>query len=175
VQRIVGESEGIITVETSPGAGATFILEFPRQTLAAAPQPPLSTAKLPRGNETVLVVEDDPTVRNRAASLLERQGYRVLTAGDGQEAVDVLASGKTGHVSLVFADVIMPGMNAGTLSRCLSNLYPDLRMLFTSGYTAQTIAPEGIVPGEVNFLPKPYDLESLAGKVRTSLDAKPAA
>jgi signal transduction histidine kinase len=175
VQRIVGESEGNISVETSPGAGATFILEFPRQTLAAAPQPPASTAKLPRGNETVLVVEDDPTVRNRAASLLERQGYRVLTAGDGQEAVDVLASGKAGHVSLVFADVIMPGMNAGTLSRCLGNLYPDLRMLFTSGYTAQTIAPEGIVPGEVNFLPKPYDLESLAGKVRKSLDEKPAA
>jgi signal transduction histidine kinase len=175
VQRIVDESGGNITVETSPGAGATFILEFPRQSLAADPPLQVSPAKLPRGNETVLVVEDDPTVRNRAASLLERQGYRVLTAGDGQEAVDVLASGKAGHVSLVFTDVIMPGMNAGTLTRCLSNLYPDLRILFTSGYTEQTIAPEGIVPGELDFLPKPYDLESLAGKVRKSLDEKPTA
>lgn len=176
VERIVRESGGTITVQTAPGSGATFVLDFPRRTRTAAPPPPVAPPSiLPRGNETVLVVEDDPTVRHRAASLLQRQGYRVFTAADGQEALDVLADGKAGHVSLVFTDVIMPGMNAGTLTRRLRDLHPHMRMLFTSGYTEQTIAPEGVVPGEVDFLPKPYDLESLAGKVRETLDEETVA
>jgi DNA-binding NtrC family response regulator len=106
--------------------------------------------------------------------MLARQGYDVLTAGDGQEAVDLLAQQRRG-VSLVFTDVIMPEMNAGAMARRLRESHPGLRMLFTSGYTEQTIAPEGVVPGAVDFLPKPYGLESLAGKVRETLDDKPAA
>lgn len=175
VQRIVGESGGGITVESTPGAGASFILTFPRH--AGELSPPRnnhSHPTLPRGTETVLVVEDDPAVRERAAGMLSRQGYEVLTACDGQEAVDLLARQAKG-VSLVFTDVIMPGMNAGTMARRLRAAHPALRMLFTSGYTEETIAPEGIVPGAVDFLPKPYGLEDLAGKVRETIDDSRAA
>lgn len=175
VQRIVGESGGDISVESSPGEGACFNIAFPRHAGDLSPQlnhPP--HAVLPRGSETVLVVEDDPAVRERAAGMLRRQGYDVLTAGDGQEAIDLLARQSRG-VSLVFTDVIMPEMNAGAMARRLRESHPGLRVLFTSGYTEQTIAPEGIVPGAVDFLPKPYGLESLAGKVREALDARHAA
>ena len=175
VQRIVGESGGSIDAESTPGHGARFILTFPRQTGEGSPprnhQP---HPVLPRGNERVLVVEDDPSVRERAAGMLAHQGYDVLTAGDGREALELLAREVRG-VSLVFTDVIMPEMNAGALARRLRTSHPGLRMLFTSGYTEQTLAPEGIVPGAVDFLPKPYGLESLAGKVREILDADRAA
>ena len=175
VQRIVGESGGSIAVESTPGKGANFILTFPRH--AGELSPPRNNHEhptLPRGSETVLVVEDDPAVRERAAGMLTRQGYQVLTACDGQEAVDLLARQAKG-VALVFTDVIMPGMNAGAMARHLRAAHPALRMLFTSGYTEQTIAPEGIVPGAVDFLPKPYGLEDLAGKVRETLDDSRAA
>lgn len=175
VQRIVGESGGTITVESIPGVGTSFILTFPRQARELSPpRNNYSHPTLPRGSETVLVVEDDPAVRERAAAMLARQGYEVLTACDGQEAIDLLARQAKG-VSLVFTDVIMPGMNAGAMARRLRAAHPALRMLFTSGYTEETIAPEGIVPGAVDFLPKPYGLEALAGKVRETLDESRAA
>jgi len=106
--------------------------------------------------------------------MLERQGYEVLTAADGREALDLLTRQSRG-VSLVFTDVIMPEMNAGVMARRLRETHPGMRLLFTSGYTEQTIAPEGVVPGAVDFLPKPYGLEALAGKVREALDAHRAA
>ena len=175
VQRIVGESGGTITVESIPGVGTSFILTFPRQARELSPpRNNHSHPTLPRGSETVLVVEDDPAVRERAAAMLARQGYEVLTACDGQEAIDLLARQAKG-VSLVFTDVIMPGMNAGAMARRLRATHPALRMLFTSGYTEETTAPEGIVPGAVDFLPKPYGLQALAGKVRETLDESRAA
>lgn len=175
VQRIVGESGGEISVESTPGEGARFTITFPRHAGDLSPQHNhQSHPMLPRGTETILVVEDDPAVRERAAGMLTRQGYDVLTAGDGQEAVDLLARQRRG-VSLVFTDVIMPEMNAGAMASRLRESHPRLRILFTSGYTEQTIAPEGVVPGAVDFLPKPYGLESLAGKVRETLDGQPAA
>lgn len=175
VQRIVVESGGEISVESTPGEGARFTVALPRHAGDLSPHHNHHAHPiLPRGSETILVVEDDPAVRERAAGMLARQGYEVLTAGDGQEAVDLLARQRRG-VSLVFTDVIMPEMNAGAMARRLRESHPRLRILFTSGYTEQTIAPEGIVPGAVDFLPKPYGLESLAGKVRETLDDKPAA
>jgi hypothetical protein len=175
VQRIVGESGGSIEVESTPGEGASFIIALPQHTGDLSPQSDTSSPPtLPRGSETILVVEDDPVVRQRAASMLARQGYNILTAGDGQEAVNVLAE-QSKAVALVFTDVIMPGMNAGAMARRLKASHPHMRMLFTSGYTEQTIAPEGIVRGAVNFLPKPYGLEALAGKVRATLDGLRAA
>lgn len=176
VRRIVAESGGFIGVETAPGQGTSFVIELPQNAAKPDAQPAASTpAVLPRGTETILVVEDDPSVRERAASILERQGYHVLTAGDGQEALGLLAGHGKSPVSLVFTDVIMPGMGAGEMTRRLRAAHPGLRVLFTSGYTEQSIAPEGILPGEVNFLPKPYGLESLAGKVRSTLDETRAA
>lgn len=175
VQRIVMESGGDIAVQSTAGQGASFTITLPRRAGALPAQPEHQTHPLlPRGSETVLVVEDDPAVRERAAGMLARQGYEVLTAGDGREAIDLLARGSR-DVSLVFTDVIMPEMSGGAMARHLRESHPRLRMLFTSGYTEQTIAPEGIVPGAVDFLPKPYGLESLAGKVRDALDANRAA
>lgn len=175
VQRVVGESGGDVAVESAPGQGTSFTITFPRHTGDLSPQSNhRAHPVLPRGSETILVVEDDPAVRERAAGMLARQGYDVLTAADGREAVDLLAQ-KRGGVSLVFTDVIMPEMNAGAMARRLRELHPGLRILFTSGYTEQAIAPEGVIAGMVDFLPKPYGLESLAGKVRETLDAQVAA
>jgi len=176
VRRTVAESGGFIEVDSAPGQGASFILEFPQCAAQAVP-PPVSASRsvLPRGSETILVVEDDPTVRDRTANMLERQGYEVLTAADGQEAVDLLSRRANRRVALVFTDIVMPGMGAGEMARRLRATHPDLRLLFTSGYTEQSIAPEGILPDEVNFLAKPYGLESLACRVRTALDETRAA
>jgi DNA-binding NtrC family response regulator len=125
---------------------------------------------LPRGTETLLVVEDEPSVRNLARRVLAGQGYEVLSAANGQEGLHVARENKGSPIRLVVTDVIMPLMGGKVMAEWLKTTYPGLKVLFTSGYTDETIAQHGVLEPDVAFLPKPYNPSTLARTVRAMLD-----
>jgi signal transduction histidine kinase len=172
-QTIVKQCGGCIEVESEVGRGSIFRVYFPR--LAKANAPVAADARIgpaPRGNETLLLVEDEPAVRHLAAHVLRSLGYNVLSASNGQEGLRVAQDHKELPIHLVITDVIMPRMGGKVMAEWLKATFPDLRVLFTSGYTEDTIARGGPLEAGVNFLPKPYTPSSLAHRVREILDAK---
>ena len=118
----------------------------------------------------ILVVDDDPAVRQVAARVLQRAGYRVLQAGEGAEALDV-ARGYPGRLDLLLTDVVMPGMNGRELGERLAEERPDTRMLYMSAYTEDEVILRGVRVAEVNFLYKPFSLEGLTQAVRQILES----
>ena len=170
-QTIVQQSGGHIGVESEVGKGTTFKIYFPRveQPLDIAARP-IQTGPLPRGTETLLVVEDDPSVRLLARRVLEAQGYEVLSASNGQDALHVAREHTGSPIRLAITDVIMPLMGGKVMSEWLQTTYPDLKILFTSGYTDGVITHHGVLEAGVEFLPKPYTPTTLARKVRELLD-----
>ena len=170
-QTIVQQSGGHIDVDSEVGKGTTFKIYFPRveQPLDVAARP-IPTGPLPHGTETLLIVEDDPSVRHLAAGVLEAQGYTVLRANNGQDALHVAREHKGSPIRLVVTDVIMPLMGGKVMAEWLKTTYPDLKILFTSGYTDDAIAQHGVLEPGVAFLPKPYTPAALARKVREMLD-----
>jgi len=127
--------------------------------------------KLPtRGTETLLLVEDEPSVRHLACSILEAQGYNVLRANNGQDGLRVAREFKGGLISLVITDVIMPLMNGKVMAEWLKATYPALKILYTSGYTDDAIVAHGVLEPGVAYLPKPYQPAVLVRKVREMLD-----
>jgi CheY-like chemotaxis protein len=122
----------------------------------------------PRGHETILLVEDEAAILKLATKMLTMQGYTVLPAGTPGEAVR-LASEHAGEIDLLMTDVVMPEMNGRELARNLLLLYPNLKCLFTSGYTADIIAHRGVLVDGVHFIQKPFSIDSLAAKVREAL------
>jgi two-component system cell cycle sensor histidine kinase/response regulator CckA len=170
-QTIVQQSGGCIDVESEAGRGATFKIYFPRvdKPLETAARP-ARTGPLPRGRETLLLVEDEPSVRHLAAGVLETQGYTVLRANNGQEALNLVQSHKDLPIHLVVTDVVMPRMGGKMMAEWLKAAYPDLKVLFTSGYTDDDIAQQGVLEPGTAFLAKPYSPEALARKVRSVLD-----
>jgi DNA-binding response OmpR family regulator len=127
---------------------------------------------LPRGTETLLVVEDEPSVRHLARHVLETQGYDVLSASNGQEGLQEAREHKGSPIRLVVTDVIMPLMGGKVMAEWLQTADPELKILFTSGYTDDAITHHGVLETGVQFLPKPYTPATLACKVREMLDAK---
>ena len=119
----------------------------------------------------MLVVEDEPTLRHLARSVLELQGYKVLSANNGQDALHAVRDHKGSPIRLVITDVVMPQMGGKVMAEWLKTANPDLKILFTSGYTNDAITQEGMLPQGVEFLPKPYTPRTLACKVREMLDA----
>jgi two-component system cell cycle sensor histidine kinase/response regulator CckA len=170
-QTIVQQSGGHIGVFTEIGKGTTIKIYFPRveQPLDLAARP-IQTGPLPRGTETLLVVEDEPSVRHLACGVLEAQGYKVLSAANGQDALRAAREHKGSPIRLVATDVIMPLMGGKVMAEWLKTTYPDLKILFTSGYTEEAIAHHGVLDAGVEFLPKPYTPATLARKVREVLD-----
>jgi signal transduction histidine kinase/ActR/RegA family two-component response regulator len=170
-QTIVQQSGGHIGVYSEVGKGTTFKIYFPRveQPLDVAARS-IQTGPLPRGTETLLVVEDEPTVRHLANHVLENQGYTVLRAMNGQHALHLAQEHKGPPIRLVITDVIMPQMGGKVMAEQLKTTYPGLKILFTSGYTDDTIAQHGVLEPGVAFLPKPYTTAALAYKVRAMLD-----
>ena len=124
---------------------------------------------MPAGGETILLVEDTFEVRNLARQVLERQGYTLLEAGDGQQAL-ALAASHAGPIHLLLTDVIMPGMSGKALSEELVQSHPDARVLYMSGYTDNTIEHHGVLGKSTAFLQKPFNAIDLARKVRGVLD-----
>ena len=172
-QTIVRESGGYIDVSSEPNKGTTFKIYFPRIDLKAAgfAATSLKTGPVKRGTETLLVVEDEPALRHLAQGVLQGQGYEVLTAPNGQDALRVAREHRGSTISLVVTDVIMPRMGGKAMAEWLKISFPHVKVLFTSGYTEDAIAHDGVLDEEIAFLPKPYTPVSLARKVRELLDS----
>ncbi|MFP3869997.1 MAG: response regulator [Syntrophobacteria bacterium] len=169
VYGIVKQSNGNIMVYSEPGKGTTFKIYLPRVEKAAhAQQEAASEAEAVEGSETILVVEDDELVRNMARKALEKYGYTVLSARDGEEALR-LCGEQEGPIDLVLTDVVMPGMSGSELVDRLKGLWPDLKIIYMSGYTDNAIVHRGILDKGVVFLQKPFTFEGLAQKVRQAL------
>ncbi len=167
---IVQQLGGHIQVQSELGRGTTFRVYFPRvdQPVDAAARPHSGPA--PRGTETLLVVEDEPVLRHLARSVLEAQGYQVVVAPNGQEALHMVRDHKGPPIRLVISDVIMPMMGGVAMAEWLKTAHPDLKILFTSGYTDEPIMDHASFHSGVEFLPKPYTPSVLACKVREMLD-----
>ena len=171
VQTIVQASGGRIDVRSRPGEGTTFRLHFPRAIeahwdLGASPGEDLRWA----GVETVLVAEDDGMVRSLVKKLLERHGYRVLTAVDGEDALELTCA--TGdEVQVLLTDVVMPRMNGRELHLALLERYPAMKVLFMSGYTDSIIGQHGVLTGDIPFIQKPFQARILLQKLRAVLDS----
>ena len=172
-QTIVQQSGGHIGVHSEVGRGTTFKIYFPRveQSLDVAARP-IRTGPLPRGTETLLVVEDEPSVRYLARGVLESQGYKVLSASNGQDALHVARAHQGSPIRLVVTDVIMPLMGGKVMAEWLKTTYPGLKILFTSGYTDDAIAHHGVLKPDLAYLPNPYTPAVLSRKVRELLDAE---
>ena len=168
---IVQQSGGHIGVYSEVGQGTTFKVYFPRveQPLDAAVRA-VQTGPLPRGTETLLLVEDDPSVRKLARDVLAAKGYDVLAAANGQDALRLVYEHKGSAIHLVISDVIMPLMGGKVMAEWLRISNPDIKILFTSGFTDDIVAQSGALEPEVKFLLKPYTPGMLARKVRELLD-----
>jgi len=169
VYGIVKQHRGAVTVESKQGQGATFHVFFPCTQDSVQPVAAAVNA-LPGRGETVLVAEDDPSVRTLVKSVLERNGYRVLAAANGVTALE-LARAEQGQIDLLLSDVIMPGMNGRALRDALLELYPKLRVLFMSGYTGDVLTGLGGLDRNVAIVPKPFTPDVLLTGIRKLLGA----
>jgi PAS domain S-box-containing protein len=168
---IVKQSGGHISVYSEVGRGATFKIYLPQvQPHAKTAMPRLDSKELPRGTETILLVEDDPALREMAGTLLKRLGYTVWGAANGIEALSLKQQRNIGHVDLLFTDVVMPHMSGKELADRVQSLYPHTRVLFTSAYTESAIVHQGVLNKGVALLQKPFTPSALARKVREILD-----
>jgi PAS domain S-box-containing protein len=170
VYGVVRQNGGFITVSSEIGSGTCFRVHLPvarepelETTLEAAP------ADLPRGRETILLVEDEEMVRVLARRVLERQGYRVLEAINGNDAMAV-AQGELPRVALLVTDVVMPQLNGRQLHQRLKLMKPSLKVLYVSGYSEDVIAHQGVLEPGTDLLLKPFSVEELARRVREVLD-----
>ena len=170
VYGIVKQNHGFINVYSEPGQGTTFKIYLPLHDVDTTSQPSTreKTPSAP-GNETILLVEDEPMLITMAKSILERLGYTVLPATSPGEAIR-LAKEYDGKIHLLITDVVMPDMNGRDLAEFLSALFPELRCLFMSGYTANVIAHHGVLAEGVHFMQKPFSGNDLAINVRKILD-----
>ncbi|TAJ10766.1 MAG: PAS domain S-box protein [Nitrospirae bacterium] len=171
VYGIVAQSGGAIWASSEPGQGATFTVCLPQ--VAQAPEPSLPSEpshRSTRGSETILLAEDEPTVRALVREVLEEQGYRVLEAKNGAEAL-ALAGQHAGPIHLLLTDLVMPEMSGHALARRLTSARRELKVLYMSGYTEDQNLHQGIHDAQAAFLPKPMPPQTLLHKVRDLLDA----
>ncbi|MCI0438009.1 MAG: ATP-binding protein [Chloroflexi bacterium] len=166
---------GHIAVYTELGHGTTFKVYLPRYKGEVKPSAPARNdpAQMPRGTETVLLVEDEDAVRKLAARVLEGQGYTVLEASNGEEALRLVEENPSQRIDLLLTDVVMPRMGGRELSERLREMTPELKVIYTSGYTDDAILRHGILTSEAIFTQKPFSPSALAVMVRNVLDDRP--
>jgi len=174
VYGIVKQSDGYIWVYSEPRIGSTFKVYLPRVDAEISSEEAAETAApLPSGSETVLLVEDDRNVRLLAGEMLRMNGYNVLQARNGREALD-LVRGHDHPIHLLLTDVVMPQMSGRELAENIADIQPGIRVLYMSGYTDGVIAHHGVLDDGVAYLQKPFTADFLARKVREVLDARAA-
>jgi len=167
---IVKQSGGFIEVESALGSGSTFRVYLPQiQEMVRPKRADAAQVKMPRGVETILLVEDEEGLRGLAQMVLEASGYKVLSARNGAEAVRICYE-YADVIHLLFTDVVMPKMSGRQLTDLLSPSRPTMKVLYMSGYTDDTMVRHGILDAETNFLCKPFTPVVLAQKVREVLD-----
>jgi CheY-like chemotaxis protein len=172
VYGIVKQSGGYVFAYSELGRGTTFKIYLPRVDEAAAQSAPERQTRLGvRGSESILLVEDEESVRELIAEALKAQGYNVLVAGNGHEAL-ALAAPINCHIDLMISDVVMPGMSGRELAKRMAGSRPSMRVLYLSGYTEDAIVHHGVLDPGTAFLQKPFSLDALACKVREVLDAE---
>jgi len=169
VYGIIKQSGGYVWVYSEPGRGATFKIYLPEVDERPEDLNPATPEPVAGGGETVLLAEDDPSVRAVASDVLSQKGYRVLRAADGQAALQ-LAQGQAGKIHLLVTDLVMPGMTGRELADALMVERPDLRVLYMSGYTDDTVVRHRVLEEGMPYLQKPFTARSLASKVREVLD-----
>jgi CheY-like chemotaxis protein len=170
---IVKQSGGYIWVYSELGKGTSFKVYLPRVTaagVAVTAEQPAAAAKIQHGNETILLVEDEETLRNMGKLYLEGEGYTVLEAADGTAAL-LVAKQHPGPIHLLLTDVIMPGMNGRELANQISPIRPEMKVLFMSGYTENAIGHNGMLDDGITLLQKPFTLPALKAIVREMLDS----
>ena len=171
VYGIVKQHDGYLEIDSEPGAGTTFNVYLPLLSDQAIPAPPPQVVEpCCIGTETVLVAEDAAEVRSLTVTVLQENGYQVIEAKDGQEAVESFLE-QSGKIDLVIMDVIMPKMNGNDACSEILKINPRMKVLFTSGYTPDDIKRKGLSFGKHNFLPKPSTPQELLKKVRELLAA----
>ena len=170
VYGIVKQNNGFINVYSEPDQGTTFRIYLPRylaetEILEEKPADPINLL----GTETILLVEDEPSILGMTRMMLERMGYKVIAAGTPGEAI-ALAHEHAGEIHLLMTDVVMPEMNGRDLARNILSVYSNLKLLFMSGYTTNVIAHQGVLDEGVQFIQKPFSKNDLAIKLREVLD-----
>jgi CheY-like chemotaxis protein len=170
---IVKQSGGNIWAYSEPGRGTTFKIYLPRvdESLKEAKEED-KAAEILKGTETVLAVEDEIEVRKLVAEILKGQGYTVIEASDGEEAMKVSRENAGKKIHLLLTDVVMPGMSGRELAVVLGLQHPNMKVLYMSGYTDNAIVHHGVLEEGVNYIQKPFTLDALARKVREVLDQR---
>ncbi len=168
VYGIIKQSKGFIWVDSKLGEGTTFKVHFPRIDKSAKTVKSEKVKAIPRGNETILLVEDEEQIRQAASEVLKVLGYDIIEAQNGDEALDI-AKKSDKKIHLLLTDVVMPRMNGRKLAENMKNINPDISVLFMSGYTDDIISRHGVLDENLHFLGKPFSPISLATKVREAL------
>ncbi len=169
VYGIVKQSNGFIWVDTQIDEGTSFSIQFPRIDKPAVISVPETPAKIPSGNETILLVEDEEQIRRAAVEVLNVLGYQVFEAESGMKAIQ-LAELYKHPIHLLLTDVIMPRMNGRELAEKIKAIHPETTVLYMSGYTDDIISKHGVLEEDVYFLPKPFTPSILATKIREILE-----
>jgi len=172
VYGIVKQHNGFIAVESEPGRGTQFMIWIPLVEAAVAAAADREAAPLPRGSETILVAEDDQVLRDLAQEILEAQGYRVLTAADGESALRVFSENAQ-TVHLLLLDMVMPRRNGKETFREIQSSKPDVKVLYMTGHTPDAIAQRDLLEPGMSVLAKPFSPSSLLRAVRGALDGHP--
>ncbi len=171
VYGIVKQNKGYVEVYSEQGLGATFRIYLPfAKTENVEDRKERRKEVWPRGEETILLVEDEKIVRETAARVLGHLGYRILVGADGDEGLAVARKWGS-EIDLLMTDVVMPGISGAELVETLRKIRPEMKILFTSGYTEDVIVHHGVLEQGVNFIEKPYNPAGLARKIRDVLDA----